>query len=97
MFRIAIFVMVSAVVLQHLGLVEAIAKVISKIAKCHICVSFWSTLVALLSLFHCDIVHAVLLSALMAYLSNFMVFILIGGQSLYNVIDKWLRRKKQRK
>jgi hypothetical protein len=85
--------MISAVVLQHLGLTEAISKVVSKVAKCHICCSFWSVLSVLL-LLHYDLITTVLLSAIMAYFSNFMLFVLLGGQRLYNLIDKWLRKKK---
>lgn len=79
----AICVAASAVLMQHLGLCEAIAEIVSKIAKCHVCCCFWLTLVALLYS-GCGIVAAVSLSIAMAYMSNFFSIALMLMQKVYN-------------
>lgn len=80
---IAICAAVSAVLMQHLGLCEAIAEIIGKIAKCHICCCFWLTLAALLYS-GCGIIAAVSLSIIMAYMSNFFGIVLVLMQKVYN-------------
>lgn len=95
MIQTAILTMIGVVILQHLGLMEAMAKVTDKIAGCHVCCTFWSVLLVSLYTSH-DLISSVLLSAVMAYLSNFMLFVLILCQMLYNLIDKWLRILNQK-
>lgn len=90
---IAICAAVSAVLMQHLGLCEAIAEIVSKIAKCHVCCCFWLTLSALLySGF--GIVAAVSLSIVMAYLSNFFSILLVLMQKRYNQLWEKLNQNK---
>ena len=40
----ALTAMAAATLAQHLGLTEAIGKIITKIAKCPKCCSFWTAL-----------------------------------------------------
>lgn len=85
---IATLAMVSAVLIVNLGLGEAIAQVSGKILQCPTCLTFWGALAALL--YHgADIVVAVSLSILAAYLSNFAGIILM-------VLNKWYERLWQR-
>ena len=47
---IAIATMIAATLAQHLGLAEAIARVVDKVASCPQCFTFWVTMSALLYL-----------------------------------------------
>lgn len=88
---IAILAMVSAVLIVNLGLGEAIAEVSGKILKCPICLSFWGALAALIH-HGADIVIAVSLSILVAYISNFIGIALMMLNRLYT----WLYGKETR-
>lgn len=90
---IAICAAISAVLMQHLGLCEAISEVISKIAKCHVCCCFWLTLLALLYS-GCGIVAAVSLAIVTAYMSNFFGIILILMQKIYNKLWEKMNKNK---
>ncbi len=90
---IAICAAISAVLMQHLGLCEAIAEVISKIAKCHVCSCYWFTLAALLYS-GCGIIEAISLSIIMAYLSNYFGIILMLMQKLYDKLWEKINKKK---
>lgn len=94
MIQTAIFTMIIAVVLQHLGLTEEIAKIVTKICGCYMCCSFWLTLSVMLICGY-NILWCLLLSALAAYFSNFIAFIFVILQMLYNTIDKWVRRLRK--
>lgn len=88
MLVIALTVMVCAVLAQHLGLSEAIAEVIGKVAKCPMCLTFWSV-AATLWLHGEGIIVTVALSILAAYLSNYVGLILLMLQEVY----LWLRKR----
>ena len=90
---IAICAAISAVLMQHLGLCEAIAEIIGKIAKCHICCCFWLTLAALLHS-GCEIIAAISLSIVMAYLSNYFGIVLMLMQRIYSVLWQKTSKKK---
>lgn len=78
----AIAAMMSATLIQHLGLAKAISNVTSKIASCNQCCTFWMTLFTLL---YCqqNFVVAVMLSIIMAYASNWFILLLIYLQRLF--------------
>ena len=78
----ALAAMIAATLIQHLGLAEAVAKVVGKVAACNQCFTFWSALTSLLYC-HCDVVVAVVLSIIMAYLSNWFVLLLLCLQRLF--------------
>lgn len=83
----AIAVMITATLIQHLGLAEAMIGVASKIASCNQCFVFWSTLLVLFFGFeHCNIVMVAMLSILASYLSNWFVLLLIYLQRLFDKI-----------
>lgn len=88
----AALVMVGITLAQHLGLTEAIAKVVMKIARCNMCCTFWSCL-GMLMVGHCDPVVAALLSIIMAYASHWLVLVLFYLQTLF---DKIWQRIQQR-
>lgn len=86
---IAVLAMLSAVLIVNLGLGEAIAAVSGKILKCPTCLSFWGALVALL-INGTEVIVAVSLSILAAYLSNFVGIVLMMLNRLYT----WLYGKE---
>lgn len=79
---IAMLAMLSAVLIVNLGLGDAIAEVSGKILRCPICLSFWGALAALLYT-GTEIIIAVSLSILFAYLSNFFSVVLMMLNRLY--------------
>lgn len=88
---IALMAMIIATLAQHLGLSSAIAKVVTKIANCPRCLSFWLTLIVLV-LVRCNPIVAIALSLLCAYLSNWFGLILMWLNHKYNAL--WERLNK---
>lgn len=85
---IALISMMVGVTAHHLGLAEEAAKIIDKIAGCPKCISFWLTLFVLL-LSNCNLLVAIALSLVAAYLSYYFGLILMLFQNVYN----WLWEK----
>ena len=85
---IALAVMMCACAAQHLGLSEAVARIVLKVAKCPKCMTFWCVLLALL-LFDCGLLTAMVLSLGMAYLSHYFNLLLMALNRLYDKI--WQR------
>lgn len=81
MMLIALIAMMLATLAQHLGLPEAVARVVLRVAKCPKCLSFWIALLVLVRS-GCNVFAAVGLSLTVAYLS-FWFGLLLG----------WLNRK----
>lgn len=81
----AIAVMIAATLIQHLGLAEAICKVMTKIFSCNQCFTFWVTLATMFYM-HANVILAVVLSILSAYASNWFVLLLIWLQRKYTEI-----------
>lgn len=79
--------------MQHLGLCEAIAEIIGKIAKCHVCCCFWGTLTALLY-GGCGLIAAISFSIIMAYLSNYFSIVLVLMQKLYTKLWQRINQKR---
>lgn len=86
---IATLAMLSAVLIVNLGLGDAVAQVSGKILQCPTCLSFWGALAALLY-DGTDIIIAVSLSILVAYLSNFVGI----GLMMLNRLYTWLYGKE---
>lgn len=85
---IAIATMIAATLAQHLGLTEAIAHVVDKIASCSQCFTFWVTMSALLYLGH-DVYASALAAVAVAYLSNwFVLFLLILQRKFTHLYEK---------
>lgn len=87
---IAAAVLVTATLAQHLGLTEAIAKVMMKIAQCNMCCTFWSCIFVLFIL-DCPLHIAPLLSILAAYISNWFILLLVWIEKKYHKL--WQRLK----
>lgn len=93
---IAIVMMIAATLAVHLGLPQAIAKVVSKICSCHKCLSFWISLIAM-AYVETPFELALLLSLLSAYLSNWCAIIFIMLNKLYDRLWERLERLNQKR
>jgi hypothetical protein len=93
MIAIAIAVMIGCTIAVHLNLPQAICGVVSKICKCHKCLSFWGTIVVLL-LMGCNIIIAAMFAIAMAYLSNWFAMLLVWLNYKYEELWLKLNRKK---
>ena len=91
MFGVAMLVMIGVTTAVHLGLPQAIAGIISKVCRCHKCLSFWSTLLVLIYVGVHPVVAA-LLSLLSGYLSGWIAIVLLMLNRLYERL--WERVKK---
>lgn len=78
----ALALMVSAILIHHLGLAQAIAGVVDKVLSCSQCLTFWSTLAGILYVSG-DIITATFLAIMMAYLSNWFVLLLLRLQRIF--------------
>lgn len=88
---IAIVLMMVATVAVHLGLPQAIAKVLVKVFGCHKCLTFWTTLIVM-QLCGYSLIIALPLSFLSAYLSNWFALLLVLLNKLYDKL--WQRVNK---
>ena len=89
----AIAVMLYATMGAHLGLFEAVAKVILKIARCNMCSTFWLTFFTL-PLLGCPLHIAALLAILFAYLSNYLLLLFLYLQKSYNKLWQRINKRK---
>ena len=96
MIWIALAVMIASTLIVNLGLGEAIADVSSKILKCPVCLTFWSTLSSMYY-YDADIITMLVLSISMAYLSNYFGLVVYVLNLLYNRIWMVLNKKRIRK
>lgn len=85
--------MMIACVAQHLGLPQAVAMVMAKVAKCPKCLTFWLTLTVLL-ISQCNVIIAIMLAVIMAYLSYYWGIVILLLQKLYNRIWERLEEEK---
>ena len=91
---IAIATMIAATLAQHLGLAEAIARVVDKVASCPQCLTFWSVLAVLVCM-RCPPVGAALLSILAAYCSNWLLLLLLVLQRLFTRLYDYERKESE--
>lgn len=92
----SIVLMVSVNLIHHLGLAQAIAKVVGKILECNQCLTFWSVSIVLIYLCQ-DIVTATFLAITMTYLSNWFGLILLYLQRKFNILYERERDKEEGK
>lgn len=91
MMLIALIAMMLATLAQHLGLPEAVARVVLRVAKCPKCLSFWVALFVLV-LSGCNVFVAIGLSLIVAYLSFW--FGLLLGWLNRNYDQLWQKLQK---
>jgi hypothetical protein len=83
--------MIVAGLAHHLGLPQAIASVVAKVARCPKCLTFWATFIVLL-IVGSGLLFAVMLSVLTAYLSHYWGLVMMLLNDLYNKL--WERVNK---
>lgn len=76
---------VAAMLIQHLGLAQAVSAVLARIASCMQCTVLWCVLAAL-AYRRCDPVAAVALAVLAAYASHWLSLLLIYLQRIFTHI-----------
>ena len=91
----AFAVMACATLACQMGLPEAVARILLKMAKCPKCCSFWAVLAAL-AFTGRDIVAAVLLSVLAAYASHWFGILPYMANGKYEDVWRRLQRRKRR-
>lgn len=94
MVMIAMAAMLVAVLAHHLGLSEAVAEVVTRIAECPKCLSFWTAMVCMVYC-ECPLAFAVLLSLLCAYMSNWVGLLLVWLARKYNGLWQRLNKRKR--
>ena len=77
--------MIAATLAQHLGLAEAISRVVDKVVSCPQCFNFWVTMSALLYLGY-DVYTSTLAAIVVAYLSNWFVLLLLILQRKFTTL-----------
>lgn len=94
----ALLVMVAAVLMQHLGLSEAIAdvvtKVIAKIASCPQCLTFWCVLFAEYIIGTHPLLTLVV-ALVMSYLANWFLLVLAIFQRIFTQISQKMLPKNR--
>lgn len=93
MVKIALIAMLVAVLAQHLGLSEAVARIILKVAKCPKCLTFWCVLGAELVTQE-NLLVAIGLSLMCAYLVSWVGLLLVY---LYKLYDRLWQRVRDNK
>lgn len=86
--------MIVATLSVHLGLADAVLSVAKKIATCSQCATFWGTLIALQMFCDGGVIVDVMVSVIVAYLSNYFVLLLVYLQQKYEKL--WQKIKKLR-
>lgn len=93
MMLIASIAMIVAVLAHHLGLSEAVARVVSKIARCPKCLTFWIVLLVLAVSGENTIV-AIALSLFCTYLSNWFGLLLMWLGKVYGKVWEIINKAK---
>ena len=89
----AIAVMIGCTLAVHLNLPQAISMVVSRICKCHKCLTFWGTMI-ILAIVGCNVIIAAMLAILMAYLSNWFAMLLVWLNKKYDELWQRLNQRK---
>lgn len=92
---IALSTLVAATLAQHLGLAEAIAHVVDKVASCTQCFTFWCAMSALLYLGY-NVYLSALAAIVVAYLSNWFVLLLVLFQRIFTQLYEKTRNQEER-
>lgn len=91
MLVVASIALVVGILAHHLGLADAVARVMMKIAKCVKCLVFWLVLTSLVFC-HYNLLCAVGVALISSYLSHWLGLLLMWLAKIYNKI--WERLNK---
>lgn len=89
----AIAVMIGCTLAVHLNLPQAISMVVSKVCKCHKCLTFWGTMI-ILAIVGYNVIISAMLAILMAYLSNWFAILLVWLNKKYDGLWQRLNQRK---
>lgn len=89
----ALIAMMVACMAQHLGLPQALADVMAKVADCPKCFTFWITLIVLL-IVGGNILIAIMLAVLMAYASYYWGLVIMWMKKRYDKLWQSISRRK---
>ena len=89
----ALIAMMAAYLAQHLGLPQALAVVMGKVAKCPKCFTFWITLIVLLVVGG-KVLIAIMLAIFMAYTSYYWGLVVMWMQKRYEKLWQSISKKK---
>ena len=89
----ALIAMMVACLAQHLGLPQALADVMTKVADCPKCFTFWITLIVLL-IVGGNILIAIMLAVLMAYASYYWGLVIMWMKKRYDKLWQSISRRK---
>ena len=92
MIAIAIAVMIGCTLAVHLNMPQAISGVVSKICKCHKCLTFWATMIILI-IAGSNIIIAAMFAIAMSYLSNWFAMLLVWLNKMYDRLWQRLNNK----
>ena len=87
-------VMAAATMMQHLGLTEAIGKVVLKVLQCNMCCTFWATL-AVTIMVGSPIWLCALMAITAAYASNWFALLLAVVDKLFDKLWQRLQNRKK--
>lgn len=93
MIVIAIAVMIGCTIAVHLGLPQAVCRVVGKVCQCHRCLSFWAVLIVL-AIAGTNIIIAAVLSIALSYLSNWFAMLLAWLNEMYDRVWQKVNQKK---
>lgn len=93
MLWLALMAMAVACLAQHIGLPQAVASVLAKVARCSKCLTFWITLTVLL-IANGRLIVAIMLAIVMAYVSHYFGFVIVLLQQLYDWLWERVNREK---
>ena len=79
---------------HHLGLAEAIAKIVLKVAKCAKCLVFWLVLISL-CYYHYSLLYAIGVALLCSYLSHWIGIGLMRLNQKYNELWQRVNQSKR--
>lgn len=91
---VSLGVMLTAVLMVHIGLTDAMSKVIAKVLGCHQCLTFWAVLMVLV-IIGAPLALTPMIAIVFAYLSNWVVVLLMLLQNIYHKL--WLYVKRIRR
>ena len=91
MIAVAIIATVVTVLAHHLGFFDTLLEVVTKIATCYKCCTFWVTLSLVLAIFQKPL-HAVAVAFAAAYASHWVMLVLWQMNDVYTEV--WERQNR---
>lgn len=91
MLRVVLIAFIVGILAHHLGLAEAIAKIVGKVLKCVKCLVFWTVQIAVY-MYAYDLLYAIGIALICSYLSHWAGLLLMWINKNYNTIWQKVNR-----